>query len=166
MRAHKVGDRRMVRHRSLLPRFQDAIRGVLLAYREEFNLRFHLFATACAFVMGYAVRLDGWEVAYLALTVSLVLLAELFNTAVERAVDFAAAGRRHPLAGQAKQVAAGAVLFAAAHAGFAALYVFVVHRSVLVTLGGLTALLHTAPWLYLLPLLAGVMGILGGRNDE
>lgn len=151
------------RHRAVFPRFRDASSGIMQAYREEPNLRFHLFAAVCVGVGAYAVGAEGWEVAYLSITMALVLLAELFNTAVERTVDLAAGGRRHPLAATAKEVAAGAVLLAALHATFAALYLFVVRRGFMVTVTSILGLLESAPWVFVFPALAGVLGLLGGR---
>jgi diacylglycerol kinase len=156
--------REAVRHTSVLPRFRDAFYGIYQAYREEPNLRFHTFAAVSAAVAGYAVGLAGWEVAYLSVTIAVVLLAEMVNTAVERAVDFAADGRRHRLAGQAKEVAAGAVLLAAAHALFAAVYLFLYSRGVMETLNAVLTLLRHQPWFMLVPLLAGVLGVAGGER--
>lgn len=148
------------RHHSLLPRFHDAFCGIYAAYREEPNLRFHVFAASCAAVAGVAVRLQPWEVAYLSVTVLAVLFAEMVNTAIERAVDFAAAGRRHPLAGQAKEVAAGAVLMAALHAVFAAGYLFIFSRGVGQTVMAVLHLLLDRPLWAALPLAAGALALL------
>lgn len=48
----------------------------------------------------------------------------MVNTAVEAAVDFAAKGERHPLAGKAKDVAAGAVLISAIFAAIIGMLIF------------------------------------------
>jgi diacylglycerol kinase len=152
------------RHRSILPRFADAFRGIYTAYREEPNLRFHVFAASGCVVAGLAVGLERWEAAYLAFTIAAVLVAEMVNTAVERAVDLAAGGRLHPLAGQAKQVAAGAVLLAAGHALFAALLLFAWNRGPLETLAALVRQASVRPWLLLLPGMTGLLGLFGGKE--
>lgn len=154
------------RHRTVVPRFRDAFSGIYQAYREEPNLRFHVFAASCAAVAGVAVRLAPWEVAYLSLTVLAVVFAEMVNTAVERAVDFAAAGRRHRLAGQAKEVAAGGVAVAALHALFAAGYLFLYERTFWETLTAVLHLLATRPWLAAVPLLAGALALFGGAKGS
>lgn len=154
------------RHRHIIPRFRDAFRGGWLAYREEPNLRFHTFAASCVAVGGYAVQLAGWEVAYLAVTIALVLFAELVNTAVERTVDLAADGRRHPLAAMAKQVAAGAVLLAASHAAFAAAFLFLIERRFTETFAALLALMAERPWALVVPILAGLLGLFGGARGS
>lgn len=153
------------RHHAVLPRFTDAFRGIYMAYREEPNLRFHVFAAACAAVAAVAVGLAPWEIAYLSATVMSVIFAEMVNTAVERTVDLAAAGQRHPLAGLAKEVAAGAVLVAALHAVFAAGFLFLYNRGIAETVGALWHLALERPWWVLLPVAAGVMGLFGGVRE-
>lgn len=157
---------RPFRHRSILPRFRDAGRGLVQAYREEPNLRVHVFAGTCATVAAIAVGLAGWETAYLAVTIALVLFAELVNTAVERAVDLAAGRERHPLAGAAKEVASGAVLLTALHAVFAAALLFALRRDLTDTIQTvLRFLLHRPAWL-LPPAAAGLLGLFGGARQE
>jgi diacylglycerol kinase (ATP) len=155
----------LFRHQAVLPRFGDAFSGVYQTYREEPNFRFHTFATTCVMLAGYAVALQGWETAYLAVSVVGVLAAELVNTAVERAVDFAAEGRRNRLAGQAKEVAAGVVLLMALHAVFAAYLIFIHNRGLLVTVQAVLHLATRQPWTLGLPLLAGVAGLWGGARE-
>lgn len=156
--------RHSFRHRGVLPRFRDAFAGFVQAYRQEPNLRFHLFAAACAAVAAHAVGLGGWEAGYLGLTVLGVLFAEMVNTAVERTVDLAAGGRPHPLAAEAKQVAAGAVLLAALHAAAVGGYLFLIRHSPGETLRAVLAAVAEQPWIALGPVLAAVTGLLAGRS--
>lgn len=158
--------RALFRHHAIIPRFRDAGYGLWQAYREEPNLRFHTFAAVSAAVAGYAVKLQAWETAYLAGTVVAVLVAEMVNTAVERTVDFAAQGTRHPLAGQAKEVAAGAVLLTALHAVFAAYFLFIHSRGLVLTATALFDLLRHQPYMALPPVLAAVAGLMAGRGQE
>jgi len=157
---------RPFRHTALLPRFRDAGRGLVRAYREEPNLRFHVFAGTCAAVAAHAVGVSGWEAAYLGGTIALVLFAELVNTAVERAADLAAGGRRHPLAGAAKEVAAGAVLLTALHAVFAAALLFALQRDLAESVHAVLRLLIHRPLWLLPPAIAGVLGLFGGSRHE
>jgi diacylglycerol kinase (ATP) len=64
------------------------------------------------------------ELAILAFAISLVILAELFNTAVETVVDLVTTDY-HPLAKVAKDVAAGAVLVAAVNSVLIGLLLFI-----------------------------------------
>ncbi len=92
--------------------FGHAFRGVGAALRSELHLRFHALATAGALALGLYCRLARLEWALVALAVAGVWTAELVNTAVEALTDLASP-HYHPLAGKAKDVAAGAVLLAA-----------------------------------------------------
>ena len=58
------------------------------------------------------MRLSATEWCLIAIAIILVFLAETFNTAIESLVDLVSS-EHHPLAGQAKDMAAGAVLLAA-----------------------------------------------------
>jgi diacylglycerol kinase (ATP) len=102
--------------RSLLRRraasFGHAFRGVWVALRSELHLQFHAVATVLVLGLGTYFRLSPTEWALVALAVASVWAAELFNTAIETLTNLASPGY-HPLAGKAKDVAAGAVLLAA-----------------------------------------------------
>jgi diacylglycerol kinase (ATP) len=89
---------------------RHALRGVATAWREQRNFRIEAALGAAA------LALAGWLGASLVpvlLCCGLVLVAEAANSAVEALVDLASPAR-DPRAGRAKDVAAGAVLLAAA----------------------------------------------------
>ncbi|RZK22457.1 MAG: diacylglycerol kinase family protein [Hymenobacter sp.] len=92
--------------------FGHAFRGVGAALRTELHLQFHAVATAVVLGLGFYCELSLTEWALVALAVAGVWAAELFNTAIETLTNLASPGY-HPLAGRAKDVAAGAVLLAA-----------------------------------------------------
>ena len=70
-----------------------------------------------------ALGVTRFELLALLLSVSFVLIAEMFNTALEKAIDVAT-NSFDPLARTAKDVAAGAVLVAAVNATFVGYLVF------------------------------------------
>ncbi|WP_231590674.1 diacylglycerol kinase family protein [Hymenobacter terrenus] len=92
--------------------FGHAVRGVWAALRSEVHLRFHAAATVVVIGLGFYYRITRLEWALVALAVAGVWTAELVNTAIEALTDLASP-TYHPLAGKAKDVAAGAVLLAA-----------------------------------------------------
>jgi diacylglycerol kinase len=92
--------------------FRWGARGVRTALAHEPHLRFHAAATVVVAVLAVLLPLTGAERAVLLLAVGLVWVAELVNTAVERLVDLVSP-RFDVVAGQVKDVAAGAVLVAA-----------------------------------------------------
>ena len=92
--------------------FGHALRGVGSALRSEVHLQLHAVATAAVLGVGLYFQLSPTEWALVALAVAGVWAAELFNTAIETLTNLVSPGY-HPLAGRAKDVAAGAVLLAA-----------------------------------------------------
>ncbi len=92
--------------------FGHALRGVSAALRSEVHLQLHAVATVVVGGLGAYFGLSGLEWALVALAVASVWAAELFNTAIETLTNLVSPGY-HPLAGRAKDVAAGAVLLAA-----------------------------------------------------
>lgn len=107
----------------ILNGFLVAGRGVWKCAREEWHFRFHL--TVAFYVSVFAPRfsLSRAEWAVLALTFAAVLTAELINSAIERTIDRFST-ERHPLAGAAKDMAAGAVLVASVAALAVAAFLF------------------------------------------
>ena len=88
-----------------------AIEGILWTVRTQRHMRYHFLAAVAVLLLALALRLSALEFVLLAFAVTLVLFAELFNTAIEVLVDLVSPDY-HPLAGRAKDVAAGAVLVA------------------------------------------------------
>ena len=99
--------------RKIVDSFTDAINGILDAIRTERNMRVHFLSAALVLILSAFTDLSRWEAIALLVAIALVIMAELFNTAIEAVVDLASPSY-HPLAARAKKVAAGAVLIAAA----------------------------------------------------
>ena len=92
--------------------FGCAIQGLIDAVANEANMKIHLLAAAMAVSAGWWLKISPLEWAIISLTIFLVLTAETINSAVEKTVDLVTA-EKHPLAGRAKDLAAGGVLLAA-----------------------------------------------------
>lgn len=88
--------------------FRYAVEGILTATKEQ-NLRFHLLSAVIVVLAGMLTGLSTTEWLLITFVIALVIGAELFNSAIERVVDLASP-EIHPLAKQAKDMAAGAVL--------------------------------------------------------
>lgn len=106
--------------------FGHAFRGIGAALRTELHLRLHAAATVAVVALGLWVGLSRWEWVAVALSIGAVWCTELLNTAVEAVVDLVSP-QHHPLAGRAKDVAAGAVLAMALAALAVGLLIFVPH---------------------------------------
>lgn len=102
------GTPRRVRLNRLARSFRDAGRGVAAAWREQPNLRLHALVAAAALL---AALWLGTGLVTVLLCTALVISLELMNSAVEAVVDLVSP-QHHPLAGLAKDLAAGAVLVA------------------------------------------------------
>jgi len=92
--------------------FRFASAGVLYALRTQPNMRFHFFIAGGVLVFALLLGLKAGDFVLIFFAVEMVLVAEMFNTAVEATVDLFSPGR-HRLAKTAKDAAAGAVLLAA-----------------------------------------------------
>lgn len=103
--------------------FLYAINGIIHLVRHEPHARFHLLATVAVVGAGFYFNVSANEWCTLCLSIGLVFSAEGFNTAIERLTDLASP-EQHPLAGQAKDVAAGAVLLASIAALVVGIIVF------------------------------------------
>ena len=93
---------------------------------EELSIRFLAAASVLTICAGayFSLALPEWCAVLLAL--ALVWAAEGFNTALERLTDLVSPGF-HPLAGKAKDLAAGAVLLASVGAFLVGLFIFLSH---------------------------------------
>ncbi|HUV74997.1 MAG TPA: diacylglycerol kinase family protein [Anaerolineae bacterium] len=99
-------------HSTLVESFRFAFAGLGQALRTQRNARIHATIAAVVLILGAALGLEPIEWAVIALTIGFVFVAELFNTVVEAAIDLVTEDY-HPLAKQAKDMAAGAVLISA-----------------------------------------------------
>ncbi len=112
-----------MKHRTFAGSLKDAFKGLFFAIRHERNMRYHILAAAVALAASFRYHLDRTELLIVFTAIFLVILTEMFNTAVETLVDLYTS-EHHPLAGIAKRVAAGAVLCAAFFALIVAYLVF------------------------------------------
>jgi len=103
--------------------FGQAYRGILYSWKTQRHFRFHIVAGVIVLLAAWLLRLTRWEWAILLLTIGSVIAAEVMNTAVEIVVDLAQPNF-HPLAGMAKDVAAGAVLVTAIQAVLVGIVIF------------------------------------------
>jgi diacylglycerol kinase len=101
-----------VRRINRLESFRCAFAGIWYTLRTQRNAQIHLAAAGAIIGVGAWLHLSRLEWAVLALTMGLVISAEMLNTVAETAMDYAST-EFHPQIKIVKDVAAGAVLVAA-----------------------------------------------------
>jgi diacylglycerol kinase (ATP) len=104
-------------------KFNVAFEGIFETIRSERHMKFHCFCTIVIFILSLFLDIGKYEALAIIISVSLIWLAELFNTAIESCVDMVTE-KYHPLAKRAKDIAAGAVLITAINALFVGYIVF------------------------------------------
>jgi diacylglycerol kinase len=87
-----------------------ALEGLFSALKTERNLRIHIVAMFIAMALGFYLNLSTTKWCIIILVTGFVLVAELFNTAMERLGDEAANGMQKKLIKKAKDIAAAGVL--------------------------------------------------------
>jgi diacylglycerol kinase len=103
--------------------FRYAFSGIMDLFRSQPNAHIHLFAAAGVIAAGFYFQISMQEWGLVALAITGVLAAEAFNTAIEHLTDLVSPNL-HPLAGKAKDAAAGAVLLTAIGAAVVGCLVF------------------------------------------
>lgn len=101
--------------KKLLESFNHAINGVIDAARTQRNMKIHIIASIAVLIACFFFDISKAEFLSLAITITMVISAELVNTSVEAVVDLNT-NYYHPLAKVAKNTAAGAVLVTAINA--------------------------------------------------
>lgn len=100
-----------MRPKSIMESFKYAIDGILDVFRTQRHMRFHFITMVLVLLVALLCSLSKRDILVLLFTISLVLIAEMFNTAIEAVVDMVVQSY-HPLAKFAKDAAAGGVLIA------------------------------------------------------
>lgn len=101
--------------KKLIDSFNHAINGIIDSVRTERNMKIHLISALGVFIACFFFDVSKLEFLALAITITMVIAAELINTAIEAAIDMTT-NYYHPLAKVTKNAAAGAVLITAINA--------------------------------------------------
>lgn len=103
--------------------FGYAWKGIRQCVGKEQNLSIHLIVTVMVIIAGFFFDITRTEWLIIILCIGVVIAAELFNTAIERLVDLVSP-EHNPIAGQVKDIAAGAVLVCAVAAAIIGVIIF------------------------------------------
>lgn len=107
--------RRIFRFRGLRESFKIAIKGVAYLFMYHRNMRVIFTLGILVFILGLYYKLKGIELVALCITITLVFMAEIFNTAIEMLIDIST-HKHHVLIKLVKDIAAAVVLLASLNA--------------------------------------------------
>lgn len=109
--------------RRLIKSFNYAVEGIIHTLKRENNMKIHFFVAFFTLILSLFFNFTRLEFLLLFLTISLVIISEMINTAIENVIDLITK-EYHPLAKVAKDVAAGAVLISSINAIIVAYLLF------------------------------------------
>ena len=102
---------------------KNALNGIDYTWKTQRNLKIQFLFAIIAIICGLIFKLSNLEWIILIITIFLVFITELFNTAIETVVDLYTI-EYNEKAKIAKDVAAGAVLFMAVCSAFVGIILF------------------------------------------
>ena len=108
--------------RKFIRSFGYAYCGIVAACKEQ-NFKSHILSAVIVLIAGYFTGLTRIEWFIVLILIALMFALEMMNTAIERVVDLASPNI-HPLAKQAKDIAAGSVLVFAVFSAIIGLLIF------------------------------------------
>lgn len=104
--------------------FKYAVDGMIKFFYTEHNALLHLITTITTIVLAIVTPVSKQEIIFLVLVIGFVFAAELFNTAIEKIMDYISI-ERNPEIKFIKDVAAAAVLVAAITAFITGCIIFI-----------------------------------------
>ena len=104
--------------------FKYAFAGISSLFKSEHNMLLHLVGTVVVIVLMIIVPVSAMEIIALILSIGFVWVAEIFNTAIEKIMDFITEERK-PEIKVIKDLAAAGVLVAAIVALLVGCWVFI-----------------------------------------
>ena|SRR5215204_138598 len=107
-----------------LKSFSYAWSGIKSMLRTEHNSRIHFAFTICVLVMSFIFKLSTMEFLMLIAVIAMVWIAELFNTCIEKLIDFVST-EKHPQIKLIKDMAAAAVMIASVAALLVGAIIFI-----------------------------------------
>ena len=117
--------------RKFIRGFGYALNGIWHTTATQLNFRVHLVCALVAVCVGYALHISTNDWLWIMLCIAMVLVAELFNTAIEFLTDLVSP-EYNKKAGLVKDMSAGAVLITAICALVIGLIIFVPKLLVLI----------------------------------
>lgn len=92
--------------------FKNARKGFRLVLKSEMNIRIHIVIAFLVMIAAYFLEFSALEFCVALFAISMVIVAEMLNTAIEFTLDSIYHNRYSRMVGMAKDISAGAVMFA------------------------------------------------------
>lgn len=92
--------------------FKNARKGFRLVLKSEMNIRIHIVIAFCVLGLAYFLDFSSIEFCLLLFAIAIVIVSEMLNTAIEFTLDSVFHNRYSRMVGMAKDISAGAVMFA------------------------------------------------------
>ena len=92
--------------------FKNARKGFRLVLKSEMNIRIHVVVALLVLLCAYLLNFSAIEFCLVFFAIALVIVSEMLNTAIEFTLDSIYHNRYSRMVGMAKDISAGAVMFA------------------------------------------------------
>jgi len=92
--------------------FKNARKGFRLVLKSEMNIRIHVVIAILVMLFAYLLDFSALEFCMTLFAIGLVIVTEMVNTAIEFTLDSIYHNRYSRMVGMAKDISAGAVMFA------------------------------------------------------
>lgn len=110
--------------KKLINSFKYAFSGIIASFKTERNMKIHILIAVLVIVLGILLKMSKTEWVMCIFAITIVISAELFNTAIETIVDMITT-EKNEKAKIAKDVSAGGVLLTAIGAAIVGLIIFI-----------------------------------------
>ena len=104
--------------------FKNARKGLRIVLKSEKNIRVHFLFGVLTLLLALALELSVTKICVIFLAIGLVVGFEMLNSAIEFSLDAVFHNKYSTLVGMAKDISAGAVMFATFIAIFIGLIIF------------------------------------------
>ena len=117
-------EKKVEKNKHISNSFKYAFQGIISSFYSERNMKIHIVAIILVVILGIFLKIDEYEWIICIILFGVVVAGELFNTAIETAVDLAMP-EINEKAKLAKDISAGAVLVIAIGAAISGLIIFI-----------------------------------------
>ena len=107
--------------------FKNARKGFRLVLKSEMKIRVHVVMAFLVLFFAYMLDFSAIEFCLVLFAIAIVIVSEMLNTAIEFTLDSIYHNRYSRMVGMAKDISAGAVMFASLIAGTIGVILFGKH---------------------------------------